>query len=57
VPGPRADRRVRVALPQHAIHVADKVLLMHDVDDYAFGSAATAMTEEALGRLYGIANA
>jgi hypothetical protein len=30
---------------------------MHDVDDYAFGSAATAMTEEALGRLYGIANA
>lgn len=41
--------------PQHAIHVADKALLMQDVDHYAFGAAATVMTEEALGRLYGIA--
>jgi iron complex transport system ATP-binding protein len=40
--------------PQHAIHVADKALLMYDVDDYAFGEAASVMTEEALGRLYDI---
>lgn len=40
--------------PQHAIHVADKALLMHDVDDYAFGEARRVMTEEALGRLYDI---
>jgi iron complex transport system ATP-binding protein len=41
--------------PQHAIHVADKALLMHDVERQAFGVAATVMTEEALGQLYGIA--
>ena len=41
--------------PQHAIHVADKALLMYDVDDYAFGEATSVMTEEALGQLYGIA--
>ena len=40
--------------PQHAVHVADKALLMHDVDDYAFGEATSVMTEEALGRLYDI---
>ena len=31
-----------------------KLLLMYDVDDYAFGEATSAMTEEALGRLYDI---
>jgi iron complex transport system ATP-binding protein len=41
--------------PQHAIHVADRALLMHDVDDQAFGAAAAVMTEAALERLYGIA--
>jgi iron complex transport system ATP-binding protein len=40
--------------PQHAIHVADKVLLMHDVDDYAFGETQAIMTEAALSRLYDI---
>ena len=28
---------------------------MQEVDAYAFGPAATVLTEEALGRLYGIA--
>jgi iron complex transport system ATP-binding protein len=41
--------------PQHAIHVADKALLMQDCDHQAFGAAAAVMTEEALERLYGIA--
>ena len=41
--------------PQHAIHVADKALLMHDVEHQSFGAAAAVMTEEALGQLYGIA--
>jgi len=41
--------------PQHAIHVADKALLMYDVEQQAFGPAAAVMTEEALGELYGIA--
>jgi iron complex transport system ATP-binding protein len=40
--------------PQHAIHVADKALLMQDVEDHSFGAAAEVMTEAALGRLYGI---
>ncbi len=40
--------------PQHAIHVADKALLMYDVDDYSFGATTSVMTEEALGRLYDI---
>jgi iron complex transport system ATP-binding protein len=40
--------------PQHAMHVADKALLMYDVDDYSFGETTSVMTEEALGRLYDI---
>jgi iron complex transport system ATP-binding protein len=40
--------------PQHAMHVADKALLLYDVDDYAFGEAKSVMTEAALGRLYDI---
>ena len=40
--------------PQHALHVADKVLLMQGVGDYAFGEVTSVMSEEALGRLYEI---
>ena len=40
--------------PQHAILVADKALLMHGMDDHAFGDADSVMSEDALSRLYDI---
>jgi iron complex transport system ATP-binding protein len=38
--------------PQHALHIADKVLLLHDVDDSSCGPTRDVMTEAALARLY-----
>jgi iron complex transport system ATP-binding protein len=38
--------------PQHALHIADKTLLMNDVDDNACGPTGEVMTETALARLY-----
>ena len=38
--------------PQHALHIADKVLLMNDVDDNACGPTGEVMTEVTLARLY-----
>ena len=38
--------------PQHALHIADKALLMNDVDDNACGPTDEVMTEAALARLY-----
>ena len=38
--------------PQHAIHVADKVLLMHGVEEHAFGVTQAVVNEETLDRLY-----
>jgi iron complex transport system ATP-binding protein len=39
--------------PQHALHIADKVLLMNDVDDNPCGPTGAILTEAALTRLYG----
>lgn len=41
-------------MPQHAQQVADKVMLMHDVDDYEIGPRDAIMTEAKLARLYGV---
>ena len=38
--------------PQHALHIADKVLLMNDVNDNPFGPTDAMLTEAALSRLY-----
>lgn len=38
--------------PQHALHIADSVLLMNDVDDNRFGAVSEAMSEAALSQLY-----
>lgn len=38
--------------PQHAVHLADKVLLMQGAEDFQFGPASEVMTNESLGRLY-----
>ena len=38
--------------PQHALHIADKVLLMNDVDHNPCGPAGAILTEAALTRLY-----
>jgi iron complex transport system ATP-binding protein len=40
--------------PQHAIHLADRVLLMEGVEDHLFGTASEVMTEAELSRLYHI---
>ena len=34
--------------PQHAIHIANKVLMMHDKSHYQFGEATELMTESGL---------
>ena len=39
--------------PQHALHIADKALLMNDVEDNVCGPTGDVMTESALARLYG----
>ena len=41
-------------MPQHAQVIADKVLLMRDVDRYDFGPAAKVLDEANLSTLYGI---
>lgn len=38
--------------PQHALHIADKALLMFGVEDHSFGDASTVLSENALSRLY-----
>lgn len=38
--------------PQHALHVADKALLMFGGADHAFGPAGAVLSEENLSRLY-----
>ena len=38
--------------PQHALHIADKVLLMNDVDHNPCGQTGVILTEAALTRLY-----
>ncbi|MGI9354120.1 MAG: ABC transporter ATP-binding protein, partial [Rhizobiaceae bacterium] len=37
--------------PQHALHLADKVLLMESAQRYQFGTKADMLTEENLGKL------
>jgi iron complex transport system ATP-binding protein len=41
--------------PQHAVHIADKALLMYDPQQYTFGSANQILTDERLGRLFKMA--
>ncbi|PIE64707.1 MAG: iron ABC transporter ATP-binding protein [Desulfobacterales bacterium] len=38
--------------PQHAVHLADSVLLMYGPDTYSFGSVANMMTDDRLRVLY-----
>ncbi len=40
--------------PQHAVHIADKALLMYDPEHYEFGPVGRVMNDETLGRLYGM---
>lgn len=40
--------------PQHAVHVADNVLLMYGPEDYLYGPVDRVMNDESLGRLYGM---
>ncbi len=40
--------------PQHAMHLANKVLLMHDVDRHQWGDAKEMLTERHLEALYGL---
>ena len=40
--------------PQHALHIADKVLLMHGPDYYQFGLKSEIMSEENLRNLYAL---
>ncbi len=40
--------------PHHALAVADDALLMLGVDDFAVGPAKSVLTEENLGKLYGV---
>ena len=40
--------------PQHAIHIADRVLLMFSPDEYYFGSTEEIMADGYLNRLYGM---
>lgn len=40
--------------PQHALHLADKVLLMHTNDQIKFGPADELLTESELSRLYNV---
>ena len=40
--------------PQHALHIADKVLLMHKPDYYQFGCKSEIMSEENLQKLYAL---
>jgi len=41
--------------PQHAIHIADRVLLMQTPEEYVFGSTDDIMTDAHLQNLYGMA--
>lgn len=41
--------------PQHAVHIADRVLLMQTPEDYLFGSTGEIMTDANLQSLYGMA--
>jgi len=40
--------------PQHAVHVAGKVLLMHGPEDFQYGPVESVMTDGNLQRLYGM---
>ena len=40
--------------PQHALHLADSVLLMHSAEDYQIGSVNDVLTEENLHQLYSV---
>ncbi len=40
--------------PQHAVHVADRVLLMYAAEDYLYGAAAEVLSNHNLNRLYGM---
>ena len=40
--------------PHHALAVADDALLMLGVDDYVAGPAKSVLTEDNLGKLYGV---
>ena len=40
--------------PQHAMHLANKVLLMHSVDRHLWGQASEMLTERHLETLYGL---
>ena len=51
-----ADRKLAVLLtthyPQHAVHIADKALLMYAPEDYLHGPVSQIMNDDTLGRLY-----
>lgn len=40
--------------PQHAAHLADHVLMMYGPDEYFWGEASEALTEDNLEKLYGV---
>lgn len=40
--------------PQHALHVADRTLLMFDAEDHVYGPTRDVMSEANLSRLYGM---
>jgi iron complex transport system ATP-binding protein len=40
--------------PQHAVHIADRVLLMYTAEQYEFGSARLVLSNNNLNRLYGM---
>jgi len=52
------ERKLTILLsthyPQHALHLATKVLLMDDVDRFKFGPIQTTLTEAHLETLYGL---
>ena len=53
-----SENRLTVLLtthfPQHAMHLANKVLLMHSVDQHLWGQASEMLTERHLETLYGL---
>lgn len=54
----RADGRHTIVftthLPQHASAVADDALMLYGAEDHIFGTVGEVLTEQNLGRLYGI---
>lgn len=54
----RGERRHAILfsthLPQHALHAADEAMLMMSADEQLQGPAGAIMSEENLGRLYGV---